>query len=679
MIAATVNFDTMFRGDWKTAAGISAAWGMLRDGWKRCAGFEDSYDLKTRFLEFCANGARRQMWNTEQNQETQIRKVYRLSRQRLIHVLKQHPELCDAAIGYWCCEAGDDAKAKIEARGLKCPAEPEDPESPFGLFQLGLPTSDDNVCDKFRAISENEEVNGQKGDITTGCDDEQFTTKAKCEEENHFWTDITYSYYNNAKTESKLEGFLQEDVDGDKKYCSMAEHERTGFIRTEEIFKIFTRIFHNSPAVTLATSCTVTMLTPDSAAGVAKRIEVATKTSGNAIENVACTLAPTKTFDKVVVAASMGTLPLFTEVDAKLEMHLMGFKGYGLMGDPEGGTEDVPADDKGRAVHYIDHGHEFQAAYGRTTDARKVKIWGGHDAAVDGEWEGPFEFANAKGLDHIFKEGPACAQDLLGSNKTKRDTGMRPVPSLGQVAILKRYKHDVDYTKDDKDEWKNLWVNTGYGYNGFDLAWFSSHCIAEWVATDDRTKLSPECVAATSEDKETSLWIGSYLILLLLVVVLMVLTTVYCVCYPLCYCCGKFESLDCCPRCTDCCWSCCYPKCRFCTSCGLPRPTRKASNADADPNTEGKEMTEVVTYENKGSTESSTDAGGESGEGKKDSQHETVQDAVTVSAAEKQFDPRTKSFACCCAVMLLIVLVGLVVFALFWAGSKYLTQSLSIF
>lgn len=32
----------------------------------------------------------------------------------------------------------------------------------------------------------------------------------------------------------------------------------------------------------------------------------------------------------------------------------------------------------------------------------------------------------------------------------------RPVPSLGQVAILKRYTH----------EWSNMWINTGYGYNG---------------------------------------------------------------------------------------------------------------------------------------------------------------------------------------------------------------------
>ena len=98
------------------------------------------------------------------------------------------------------------------------------------------------------------------------------------------------------------------------------------------------------------------------------------------------------TFDRVVMAASLGTLPLFTaaDIDTDLKYHLMGYKGYGLMGEPSSDTEDIPADGKGRAVHYIDHGHEFQAAYGRSTNVQKVKIWGGHDAAVDGEWTTPY-------------------------------------------------------------------------------------------------------------------------------------------------------------------------------------------------------------------------------------------------------------------------------------------------
>lgn len=44
-----------------------------------------------------------------------------------------------------------------------------------------------------------------------------------------------------------------------------------------------------------------------------------------------------------------------------------------------------------------------------------------------------YRFADADGIKHIFEEGPSCAQDLLESDATKRDTGMRPVPSVGQV------------------------------------------------------------------------------------------------------------------------------------------------------------------------------------------------------------------------------------------------------
>eukprot|EP00729_Bicosta_minor_P019382 gene19382-15205_t len=105
MIAATVNFDSMFRDDWKGVAGIAEAWSM-----------------------------------TDQNEETQIRKVFRLSRQRLIHL---------------------------------------------GLDSTGQ-------CAKFMDISENEDVdsNGETEDISTGCDDETILAKEACEDQGHVWTDI---------------------------------------------------------------------------------------------------------------------------------------------------------------------------------------------------------------------------------------------------------------------------------------------------------------------------------------------------------------------------------------------------------------------------------------------------------------------------------------------------------
>lgn len=120
---------------------------------------------------------------------------------------------------------------------------------------------------------------------------------------------ISYSYYDNNETESMLGGFLQDDAAGPLKYCSMVEHERTGFIRTEEIFKIFTSIFERK-AVKLATSCTVTGLTSNPAPGY--RITVAAETSDNAVGSEACSIAAEGvTYDRVVMAASLGSLPLF--------------------------------------------------------------------------------------------------------------------------------------------------------------------------------------------------------------------------------------------------------------------------------------------------------------------------------------------------------------------------------
>ena len=76
-------------------------------------------------------------------------------------------------------------------------------------------------------------------------------------------------------------------------------------------------------------------------------------------------------------------------VDPNLNGHLFGFKGYGLMPNATGTTEVVETADKGRAVKFLHHAHEYQAAYARTTASQKIKIWGGADPAVDGETEGP--------------------------------------------------------------------------------------------------------------------------------------------------------------------------------------------------------------------------------------------------------------------------------------------------
>jgi hypothetical protein len=157
------------------------------------------------------------------------------------------------------------------------------------------------------------------------------------------------------------------------------------------------------------------------------------------------------TFDRVVVSANLGTLPILTDVDPKLDRHLMGMKGYGLAGHLEDNNANSIEDGShGRAVHYIDHGEEFQAAYARSTgehtgddDANehthRVKIWGGHDASLEPEYAPPYPWCDTETETHIFREGPACAQDLIELNTTSQSVGMRPLPSLGQIAMIKRY------------------------------------------------------------------------------------------------------------------------------------------------------------------------------------------------------------------------------------------------
>lgn len=402
-----MNFDTYFREDWKPSTSLSDGITWFRKGTQAGGG--------SFWLEFVVNGALRAFKPLTSNAEAQKRKVYRLSRERLLHHLELYPELCDAAIGYWCCEAGDAAKAVIEARGFECPTNPEDPDSPFGLFQLA---HNDEDCKKFRAVAENE-----GNDVAmSGCDDQSYTTVDACRAAGHTWTDITYSYYDEAETEARTDGFLQEDID-EHAWCSLNEHQYTGFIRTEEIFKIFTAIFERE-GVKLATSCTVSGLDYS----LDGKIIVSSATSvfaGAASTAGVCSLGATEAFDKVVISSNVGSIPILKTVDPNLDGHLFGFKGYGLMPNAtHGTTEVVEAEDKGRAVKFLHHAHEYQAAYARTTATQKIKIWGGADPAVDRETEGPYEFCSDEQFQHIFEDGPSAALDLASDPTTIKNTGM---------------------------------------------------------------------------------------------------------------------------------------------------------------------------------------------------------------------------------------------------------------
>ena len=111
--------------------------------------------------------------------------------------------------------------------------------------------------------------------------------------------------------------------------------------------------------------------------------------------------------------------------------------------------------------------------------------------------------------------------------------GMRPVPSVGNVGMLKRYE----------GEWNNLFLNTGYGYNGYDLAWFSSQCIAEWVADDALT--SDRCQEAVYMGKEKTKVLPKFFVVLLIIVIVVV-WLIFMLAYPCCLACNCTSCLSCC-------------------------------------------------------------------------------------------------------------------------------------
>jgi len=412
-----------------------------------------------------------------------------------------------------------------------CPDEPDSDDSPFGLFQLA---DEQEQCEKFKKVATNE------GGSTNSCDDDQYLDEASCTAEGHFWAPLSYSYYNNTETVARVPGFLQEDSNRD--WCSLVEHQRTGFVRTEQLFKIIDELFTASPFVTMRTGCGVAQLVAVPL-GTQNQIRIDPEAAALA-ENVACEAG---TFDKVVVSANLGAVPLFKElVDPKLDRHLFGMKGYGLSGSTnDSGVETIQDANSGRGVHYIGHGKEFQAAYARAMLNDKVKIWGGHDASFT-ETAPPYKFCTPEAEDHIFENGPASAKDLIADQDTVKQTGMRPLPSLGQAPMIKRYE----------DEWENLFLNTGYGYNGYDLAWFSSMCTVDWLKTN--THNLDRCKEAAAIGKESSVWIGWYFILIITFLVIVV-SLIICAIYPICYFCTKNKGCPfSCKYCMGCLYKCCW-------------------------------------------------------------------------------------------------------------------------
>jgi len=516
-IAATSNFDTLYRPYMPVQKSLKDAWWFFRTGYKQVSGLK----AKERWFEFTMHAVMNiGLGYAKRSSDVQSRKVYRSSHAEFIKVLQRFPSICKASVGYFCCQAGGQAKVTIEAQNYTCPSSPYSTEgNPFGVYQLASTAKD---CAKFEAAA----VKG----IDT-CDDKEYKSESKCVKAGHVWQQINLTYYGADATRMRVEGYLQDDT---SILCSLVEHRLTGFYRSERLFAVFAELFAAAPQVRVLTSCGVSELAPLTDG----RVEV------RAVDGCS---KPTQIYHKLAVAASVGSIPLLRKVDPHLDRHLIPIKGYGVAGVPGDKSPVVDADESGRAFHFIEHGHHTRAAYGRTVESHRVKIWGGHVVDMNEKGLYPMAQCPSKLENKIFKQGPPIARDLVELKTTIKTTGVRPIASVGQVPILKRYE----------GAWSNVFLNTGYGYNGYDLAWLSSRCIAEWMVYDEfRTAV---CAEATAIGPEKTTWIGWYFILLVMALCIFVALCACVCCYPVCYCCTKRYPETCgCAKCLGrtfpCCW-----------------------------------------------------------------------------------------------------------------------------
>lgn len=453
-ISATINLDTVYR-DWMHGSSVMDPYSIVTTGFLS----RESNDQT--WASFVANTAMK-VTSDPRTFKVQKRKVFRESYGKMLLIVRRFPELCGALVGQWCCDAGEEAREHLMRVGGVACAEVGGPlPGTVGLFQL---SSDARLC-RWMA-------DGALAPVA-GCDDTALLSVEACEAAGHVWSNVSYAFYDAAQTRALVGDYLEEGAE----LCSIVEHRRSGFARSEVLFTIIGDILRRAGA-TIAMPCDVTGVQPIGDSG---QMHLTTAAP--------CAAAAAHPFDRVVVAAAAASTLLLATVDPLLKNNLVGVKGYGLQGSAS--SPSIPAEQAGRGLHFMDQSRAFKAAYVRTTADLKVKAWGGNEVHASTEGlKPPYQYCDADAEDQLFRQGPQCARALVDLPDTLKLAGMRPVPSIGGVPLLKRYT----------GTWRNVFLNSGYGYNGYDLAWFSSACTAAWVL-DDRLD-DPVCQAASKVGAE---------------------------------------------------------------------------------------------------------------------------------------------------------------------------------
>jgi hypothetical protein len=115
----------------------------------------------------------------------------------------------------------------------------------------------------------------------------------------------------------------------DENWCSLVEHKITGFVRTEVLFEVLSEIFANQ-SMQVITDCKITSL---EAAPSGETIKVNThKDCQMEVPGGQNVLFGNRQFDRVVVSANAASVSLLNEADPLLDRHLVGIKGYGMVG-----------------------------------------------------------------------------------------------------------------------------------------------------------------------------------------------------------------------------------------------------------------------------------------------------------------------------------------------------------
>jgi hypothetical protein len=459
MISATINLDTNYR-KWMHGETVMDPYEIVTNGFSATA----SHD--TRWAEFVANVGIKYASDSRTG-KPQKRKVFRASYDRMLNLVRRFPSLCGALIGAWCCDAGPEARTHLQNVGhVACAASSDPTASTVGLFQL---TTDPQMCAWMARGAQT---------IVPGCDDEAITTQAACEAAGHGWVDVAYTFYDANQTRARVGDFLRF---GPSEPCSIVEHRMSGFARSEVLFGILGELLR-AGGVNVALNCNVASLRP--VGDVSGTVQVVIDPASTACQ--ASNLPP---FQQVIVAAGAASVALVSPVDPSIKDNLVGVMGYGLAGSAD--APQISGGQSGRGLHFMDESKRFAAAYVRTTTDMRVKAWGGNDVhAKSSDLKPPYAFCDAATVDHIFREGPACAKAIVDLPGTVHVAGMRPVPSIGGVPLIKRYTAF----------WQNVFLNTGYGYNGYDLTWFASACTAQWVVHGQLT--DPICIAASKSGPE---------------------------------------------------------------------------------------------------------------------------------------------------------------------------------